>query len=49
MGNVLLRWPLDKKNPSKGKWVVDAKGGPNDYFEISVIREGNEHGKTSYG
>jgi len=35
---------------SKAKWVVDVKGragsGP---FEITVLRDNNEHGKRSYG
>ena len=31
-------------------WVVDTKGGPGkESFEISVIRESNEHGFRSYG
>lgn len=34
----------------KAKWIVDIKGSANsESFEISVIREDNEHGKDSYG
>jgi len=33
-----------------GKWVVDVKGHAGDKsFEISVLRDDNEHGKRSYG
>lgn len=32
------------------KWVVDVKGKPDsDSFEITVLRDDNEHGKLSYG
>ena len=31
------------------KWVVDIKGCPYEHFEISVLRNNNEHGKQSYG
>ena len=31
------------------KWVVDVKGRPGEGFEISVLRDGNKHGKQSYG
>ena len=32
------------------RWVVDIKGGPDcRSFEISVLRENNEHGRRSYG
>lgn len=31
------------------KWIVDAKGGPFDVFEISVIRQSFEHGRESFG
>ena len=32
------------------KWIVNVKGGPTKAsFEISVVREDNEHGITSYG
>lgn len=32
------------------KWVVDIKGGAGKtHFEISVLRDDNEHGKLSYG
>ena len=33
-----------------GRWIVDAKGGPNQAsWEISVLREDNAHGIASYG
>ena len=33
-----------------GRWIVDVKGGPwEEGFEISVLREDNEHGIRSYG
>ncbi len=31
------------------KWIVESKGGPGGTFEISVVRENNEHGIKSYG
>ena len=32
------------------KWVVDVKGrAGSDSFEITVLRDDNEHGKRSYG
>jgi hypothetical protein len=32
------------------KWVVNIKGKPESTsFEISVVRDDNEHGKKSYG
>ncbi len=32
------------------KWIVNVKGGPGKpSFEISVVREDNEHGIASYG
>jgi hypothetical protein len=35
---------------SKGKWIVQVKGERcSDSFEISVVREDNEHGRKSYG
>jgi hypothetical protein len=30
-------------------WKVHIKGGPNEYFEICVIKESNVHGHRSYG
>jgi len=35
---------------NKAKWVVNVKGNwGNKSFEISVVRDDNEHGKLSYG
>lgn len=34
---------------ANNKWVVDIKGSPGKPFEISVLRDNNEHGKRSYG
>jgi len=35
---------------SAAKWVVNVKGSAGDEnFEISVLRDDNEHGKKSYG
>lgn len=31
------------------KWIVNVKGKPNASFEISVLREDNHHGISSYG
>ena len=32
------------------KWIVNIKGKPESTsFEISVVRDDNEHGKLSYG
>ncbi len=31
------------------KWIVNVKGRLGDNFEISVVREDNEHGILSYG
>ena len=32
------------------KWIVNTKGGAGEeFFEISVVRESNEHGIESYG
>lgn len=34
----------------RAKWVVAIKGKAGErYFEISVLRDDNEHGKASYG
>ena len=34
----------------QSKWVVHTQGQPgSDFFEISVLREDNIHGKDSYG
>ena len=34
----------------KGKWVPHSKGAPGkNSFEISVVREDNDHGFKSYG
>lgn len=34
----------------KAKWVVDTKGGPGgSSWELTVLRDDNEHGKRSYG
>lgn len=30
-------------------WIVDAKGGPDETFQISVVRADNEQGIESYG
>lgn len=30
-------------------WIVDLKGGPDEYFEIAVVRSSNSHGIKSYG
>lgn len=34
---------------ANNKWVVDVKGSAGETFEISVLRNNNEHGKRSYG
>lgn len=43
----------ERNNPKEGAssmWIVDTKGGyGKDAFEISILRENNEHGKRSYG
>ena len=31
------------------KWVANIKGRPMEGFEISVLRDDNDHGKRSYG
>lgn len=32
------------------KWIVNTLGGPDrEFFEISVVRESNQHGQRSYG
>ena len=31
------------------KWVVSIKGRPSAVYEISVVRENNRHGLSSYG
>lgn len=34
----------------KGKWIAQIKGDPNGTaWEISVVREDNEHGRLSWG
>lgn len=48
---------MRQKDPSRfpgfvgqGRWIVDTKGGPGQSsFEISVLRDDNQHGKRSYG
>ena len=30
-------------------WVVHAKGGPNEHFEICVVRKDDEFSQSSYG
>jgi len=37
------------KSPPRSRWVPNIKGGPGTNFEISVLREDNALGKTSYG
>lgn len=31
------------------EWIVDIKGAPNEYYQISVCRSSNFHGRKSYG
>lgn len=32
-----------------GEWIVHTKGGPNQVFEIAVVRSDNHHGFSSHG
>jgi hypothetical protein len=41
---------MNEQNNIQDKWVVDVKGDPNgECWEISVLKESNEHGKSSFG